>query len=259
MTRPCLNKPFVQPPFRLRELLLTLPAPAENLALDHALLNSADAGAGAGEVLRLWEPAEPMVVLGRSSAASEEVDLDACAALRVPVLRRVSGGATIVSGPGCLMYAVLLDLNKRPEVRAVDRAHSLVFGALVSALRPVIPSLRCAGTSDLVVEQAGGLLKCSGNSLRVGRNWLVYHGTLLYDFDLGLVSRVLREPRRQPDYRERRPHQDFLTNLPIDRTTLVECVRAAFGAGEALHEWPEEETRLLVAKHYGREEWILQR
>ena len=51
-----------------------------------------------------------MVVVGRSSRLDEEVHLDACRAAGVPVLRRPSGGAAIVSGPGCLMYALGAEL-----------------------------------------------------------------------------------------------------------------------------------------------------
>ena len=46
---------------------LTLPTAAENVVLDEALLEEAEARPGASELLRLWEPATPTVVLGRSS------------------------------------------------------------------------------------------------------------------------------------------------------------------------------------------------
>ncbi|HJT30886.1 MAG TPA: hypothetical protein VJ783_02385, partial [Pirellulales bacterium] len=85
-------------------LELTLPTPAENLALDEALLDEAEqhAAAGTGECLRLWEPAHRLVVVGRSSCVSTEVRTDFCRRQGLPILRRSSGGAAIVSGPGCL-------------------------------------------------------------------------------------------------------------------------------------------------------------
>ncbi|NJM55910.1 MAG: lipoate--protein ligase family protein, partial [Verrucomicrobiae bacterium] len=46
----------------MKLLRLTRPTPQENLALDEALLDLADAG-GAG-VLRLWESPSPFVVVG---------------------------------------------------------------------------------------------------------------------------------------------------------------------------------------------------
>src|ERR1700749_4064597 len=119
---------------------LTLPTAVENVALDEALLDAAEASAaeaesGArGEVLRLWEPQETMVVVGNSSRLTEEVRFDACAARGVPVLRRASGGAAIVSGPGCLMYAVVLSYELRPELRLIDHAHHFVLDTIAEAL-----------------------------------------------------------------------------------------------------------------------------
>jgi len=51
----------------MKLLDLTLPSPAENLALDEALLDAAEAGEMADEVLRFWESPQPLVVVGRSS------------------------------------------------------------------------------------------------------------------------------------------------------------------------------------------------
>ena len=56
----------------MRLLDLTLPTAAENVALDEALLDAAEAASEQGseepEVLRLWEPTQFFVVVGRSSA-----------------------------------------------------------------------------------------------------------------------------------------------------------------------------------------------
>ncbi len=122
----------------MQYLDLTLTTPAENLALDEALLDEAEQADEPTETLRLWEPAGPMVVLGRSSKAAEEANREACTRLDVPILRRVSGGAAIVAGPGCLMYALVLSYRLRPTLRAVDHAHRFVLGTMAAALEPLI-------------------------------------------------------------------------------------------------------------------------
>ena len=67
--------------------------PAENLALDEALLDACESGQG-GEVLRFWAPREPFVVVGYGNAAAREVDRSACRSLGIPILRRCSGGGS---------------------------------------------------------------------------------------------------------------------------------------------------------------------
>ena len=235
----------------MRYLDLTLPSPAENLALDEALLESAESAGQPTEVLRLWEPTAPMVVLGRSSRIVNEVRSDACRMTGTVVLRRVSGGATIVTGPGCLMYGLVLSLQTRPQLRTVDHAHRFVLATLAAALKPLVDGVGPRGTSDLAI----GDKKFSGNSVRVKREHLLYHGTLLYHFPLELIERYLAMPLRQPDYRNGREHGKFVTNLPLPCTAIQQALVTAWDAVEPYDDWPEELTARLVAEKYGRREW----
>lgn len=235
----------------MKLLDLTLTTPAENLALDDALLEEAEYAEHAPEVLRLWESPQPAVVVGRSSQFGAEVDLDACRSFGVPVFRRCSGGAAVVLGPGCLMYSLVLSLEQRPQLRFVTEAHRTVLGRLVETLRPLVPGVRCLGTSDLAV----GDRKFSGNSLRCKRTHLLYHGTLLYDFPVELIARCLRSPPRQPDYRQGRSHEVFVANVPVPAAALRRALVAGFAADEPLTDWPVQRTAQLVDERYARADW----
>ena len=118
----------------MKLLDLTLDSPAENLALDEALLELAEAGQSDDDVLRLWESPQTAVVIGRSSRIRDEVDVTACAKDSIPVLRRCSGGTSVVIGPGCLMYAVVLSYERHPDLRMVDMAHGYVLGKVAAAV-----------------------------------------------------------------------------------------------------------------------------
>ena len=204
---------------------VTFPTIEENLAFEEAMLLVAE-DEYPEETLRLWDARQPFIVLGRGSKRANEVDLAAAAEARVPCFRRISGGATVVAANGCMFYAVVLSLQKRPHLRMLDQAHQFVLGELVQALRPLQPDIEVAGTSDLVV----GGRKVSGNSLRVTRDWLLYHGTLLLDMDLSLVATYLHHPPREPEYRGYRGHAEFLTNLHIDRQAVADGLQNAWNA-----------------------------
>ncbi len=243
----------------MRYLELTLPTPAENLALDEALLEEAEAAPGPIETLRVWESPEMMVVVGRSSRLGCEVNLAACRRSGVPVLRRPSGGAAVVLGPGCLTYALILSHQLRPETRRIDAAHRYVLGRTAPALSGGTPGIACAGTSDLALTEGNGAavpwLKCSGNSARVKRRHLLYHGTLLYDFPLERVTEYLPMPPRVPDYRAGRRHDRFLTNLPLGRDIICSLLRRTWSAAERATDWPRARTAALVAEKYGQAAW----
>ena len=239
----------------MRYLDLTLPTPAENLALDEALLEEAELAGRPTETLRLWEPLAPMVVVGRSSRIDAEVRRGACRQRGIPIVRRASGGAAVVTGPGCLMYGLVLSYQRRPELRMIDRAHRFVLGRIASALRPLVPGVTCRGTSDLAVSD----LKFSGNSVRCKRDHFLYHGTILYNFGLDLIDRCLTIPPRQPDYRNGRAHGDFLANLPLPADQIRQILRAAWNASELRTDWPEDRTARLAADKYARRELNEQR
>jgi lipoate-protein ligase A len=240
---------------------LTLTRLAENLALDEALLDEAERleaetlAAGGGEVLRLWESPATAVILGRSSRAGDEANLDLCEAENVPVLRRTSGGCAVVIGPGCLMYSAVLSYERHPQLRILDEAHRFVMQRLQQALAGLLDGVQFAGTCDLTWRGR----KFSGNSLRCKRSHLLYHGTLLYDFPVAAIARYLRTPPREPEYRAARPHHDFVTNVPVDPKRLKERLSAAFAASTPRGAWPVEQVAQLMATRYGRPEWHRER
>jgi lipoate-protein ligase A len=235
----------------MRYLDQTLPTAAENLALDEALLDEAEQAVAPVETLRLWESPQPLVIVGRSSRIDAEVRRAACLAAGIPVLRRASGGAAIVAGPGCLMYALVLSYRLRPHLRVLSQAHRDVLGTLAGALEPLMPGVQCRGTSDLTL----GLQKFSGNSARCRREHLLYHGTLLYDFPLKLIDRCLTMPPRMPDYRGSRAHDGFVVNLPLPVETIRQALASAWDAREPYADWPADRVARLVAEKYGRPEW----
>jgi lipoate-protein ligase A len=232
-------------------LELTLDTPAENVAVDEALLLSAENDEATDDVLRIWEPRQCFVVLGSSSRIKAEVNRDYCEAEGIQIVRRTSGGAAIVAGPGCLMYSVVLSLSERPELRSIDRAHRFVLDSLAAVFDRLVPGVARRGVSDLAVSDR----KFSGNSLRLKRNHLLYHGTLLYDFRLDLVGACLPSPPRQPAYRARRAHDEFIVNLPLDRRSIHAAITSAFGASLLGKCWPSELTANLAAEKFTADDW----
>jgi lipoate-protein ligase A len=232
-------------------LELTLPTIAENLALDEALLQQADAGESTTELLRIWKADEFFVVLGRNSKVSDEVNRPPHEAESIPIFRRVSGGASVLAGPGCMFYSLLISLETRPQLRMLDEAHRFVMSRMVSALRPLVPPIAFDGTCDLVVDGR----KISGNSLRLVRNWMLYHGTILLDLDLSAVDRWLKHPPREPAYRKGRRHSQFVTNLHVPFASVAHALRMAWNATVEKHDIPRQTIDQLIVEKYSQPTW----
>jgi lipoate-protein ligase A len=238
----------------MRFLALTLPSLAENLALDEALLLGAEAGQ-AEPTLRVWEWRAPAVVLGAVCDLARDVQEAACRAGGVPVLRRSSGGGTVLLDKGCLCYSLVLAFGQAPELSDIRSSYRHLLGRVRDALRDAVPAIEVAGISDLAV--AGQ--KCAGSAQQRKRQFLLHHGTLLYDFNLSLVGRYLRQPARQPEYRQDRPHAAFLTNLPLAAAEVTRRLRAAWQADEEISAWPADSVRELVGTKYDNPAWTRRR
>jgi len=237
---------------RMRFLDKTLPCIAENLALDEALLEERDAGRhGPGELLRIWRAESPFVVLGRSSPVELEVNRHLAVAEGIPIFRRVSGGATVLAAPGCLFYSLFLSLEQRPQLRMLDEAHRFVMRRMMEALHPLQPEIQTAGTCDLIL----GGKKVSGNSVRLVRDWMLYHGTLLLDMDLDLVERLLGRPQREPEYRRGRSHREFINNLHLPEQKVIDSLKNTWQAEDASYPLPMLQVKKLVSEKYSQSKW----
>jgi len=218
---------------------MSAPTVAENLALDDAAARSA-AAAGLHR-LRFWWGGPPAVVMGSGERPEQVVDAQACARLGVDVLKRSTGGGSVLQTGGVLNYSLVTpapaSLDPKPGFRPGLDLICAILKAFGIAGKP-------AGTSDVAV----GDRKISGNAQ--ARRWkaLLVHGTLLVDFDYDLASAVLRHPPREPSYRGGRSHRDFLVTLralgvSADRAALERAAIAAanglFGALPAASALPE--------------------
>lgn len=241
----------------MKYLDLTLSTPSENLACDEALLDACEERE-AEEVLRVWEPQEYFVVLGYANHVATEANLELCRAQTMPVFRRCTGGGTVLQGPGCLNYTLVL---KIPEIDGGITATNCTImkrqrAALLSALGNASSNLcakevTVAGITDLAL----GSMKFSGNAQRRRKNFLLFHGSFLLNFDLSLIDRLLPMPSKQPDYRQHRRHAEFLVNLGLSASAVKAALRAEWRADEIETEVPLAAIQSLARQKYATAEW----
>ena len=227
----------------------TFRTPEENLACDEALLDWAEEGAGA-PVLRFWESPGLFAVLGYSKKIASEVDLKACRKDGVPVLRRCSGGGTVLQGPGCLNYSLILKIEGG-ELGTLRGTNGFVLKQHERAFKALGIDARMEGHTDLTVTG----LKFSGNAQRRKRRFLLFHGTFLYRFDLALISKYLPVPADQPAYRNNRGHAAFVVNVRSDAADIKRSVAKVWDAREAFGKTPLEKIETLSKEVYTRREW----
>lgn len=227
----------------------------ELLAREEALLDYCEEREHSG-FLMFWESSDYFVVLGYGKPLAPEVFEEECIRSGIPILRRASGGGTVLQGPGCLNYTLVLPVASAQELESITGANRFIMETTRRALAPLTHGkLEVRGHTDLTV----GGLKFSGNAQRRKRRCLLFHGSILVNFDLAMIARTLRLPLIQPDYRANRAHQEFITNFEASRSRIEIALRQAWNANTETSADVNAKilsaAAALVESKYSRDEW----
>jgi len=157
--------------------------------------------------LSVYPYPEVAVILGRGGKPTIELRSDTICADCVPILRRAGGGCAVVLDPGNVIVSVVLPL---PGIGGVKTAFRWLSDRLIDGLASLgVPEVKQRGISDLAL----GDRKIGGSCIYRTRGLLYYSATLLVSPNIDLVERYLQHPPREPGYRKRRPHREFMGQL----------------------------------------------
>lgn len=240
--------------------------PEENLALDEALVDALDEEGGE-ETLRFWESSAHFLVLGHGNHVAREVQLERCEKLRIPIFRRCSGGGAVLQGAGCFNYSLIVNIAESGPLAHITTTNRYIMARHREALERLLKrKVAVRGTTDLAIaadarevvnpdSEAVRWLKFSGNAQRRKRRALLFHGSFLLRMDLELLGNVLAHPSQEPEYRDRRAHAEFVTNIPLVSADIRRALIESWQAGGPLENPPLERMRSLVTEKYSRQEW----
>jgi len=160
---------------------------AQNIALNRALLEARQAEE-IPSTLRFLRFA-PSALLGYHQSAEQELNLDYCRANNIAIQRRITGGGAIYFDETQLGWE--LYLHKRDvgtaDMQAIAKR---ICHAAATAISALGVDARYRPRNDIEVDGR----KISGTGGAFDGDALLYQGTLLIDFDIEKMLRVLRIP-----------------------------------------------------------------
>lgn len=168
----------------------------------------------------------PSIILGKTLQKEKEIFEHK---KHPPVLFRLSGGGSVLHGKGNLNYAFAANLKEHPHLFSVPFSYQKILQGIIDELNQNSKNKKqfhLQGHSDICVLQKNSLRKISGNSQVRKKNWLLHHGTFLYQKDiLKKISYYLKFPPKIPEYRKQRSHKDFLIQtLPIRHCSQIKKI-----------------------------------
>lgn len=152
--------------------------PYFNIALEEFVLKQSNQ-----DIFMLWQNS-PSLIVGKHQNPFREVEPSCVLAENVPVIRRISGGGTVLHGEGNLNYTFITNAKISED--------KINFGKYT---RPILQFLNDSGVPATMTGKSNltvNGLKFSGNAAHVFKNRSIHHGTLLFDADLKRIKNYLR-------------------------------------------------------------------
>jgi lipoate-protein ligase A len=144
------------------------------------------------------------IVLGISSKVDELIHVDQAVQKEVEIIRRYSGGGTVVVDENTIFVSFICDHShlKLPPFPLQIMEWSAQFYQFLNPLKFALKE------NDYTLDEK----KFGGNAQYLTKSRFVHHSTLLYAFNPELMQ-LLKLPKKAPNYRAQRDHQDFLVTL----------------------------------------------
>ena len=239
----------------MKTLDISFAEPALNLACDEILLEEVDSGVRE-PTLQFWESSTTFVVIGYGNDLDRECRVLECEKHGIPIFRRASGGGTVLQGPGCLNYSLILKIGQAEETLNIGKTNCHVMKTNRDALGQALgQKVEIEGHTDLAIDG----VKFSGNAQRRKKNALLFHGTVLLDFDLSLINLTLRTPSFEPEYREGRPHDQFCRNIPLSVDTVKRALGQAWRITDQAPPIDVAKVQRLAKQKYSNPNWTRHR
>ena len=199
----------------------------DELEIDDALL----AASNESVLLRFWELESTAVVLGRGKTSAQDVFEEACLSDGVPIVKRSSGGGTVLQGPGSFNYSLILPIQSYDALSTISDTNRFIMQSHCEALKPLEADLNVSGITDLCIKDR----KINGNAQRRSKTHILFHGCFLMGISFELITKYLKMPSIKPEYRENRSHQDFLTQASFSKEDLKYSLKKAWGVNQTIH------------------------
>ncbi|XP_006660155.1 lipoate-protein ligase A [Oryza brachyantha] len=147
------------------------------------------------------------IVMGVSGRVSELVETEPVLRDQVPVIRRFSGGGTVIVDQGTVFVTFICSKTAIAGLQPFPRDIMSWTGQLYGKVFNGFGEFHLREN-----DYAFSHRKFGGNAQSITRDRWVHHTSFLWDYDMKNMD-YLKIPNRAPDYRLARNHTDFLCRM----------------------------------------------
>jgi len=150
------------------------------------------------------EGSPPAIVMGISGKSHELIDIEKAKRNNIPLIKRFSGGGTVVVDGNTLFITFIFQKEihpfsfPEPIMRWSENLYQAALPLKGFQLKE----------NDYVIDEK----KCGGNAQYIKKERWLHHTSFLWDYTPHLME-LLLHPKKTPSYRQGRVHHDFLCRL----------------------------------------------
>ncbi len=234
--------------------------PPESAAIDEAILEAHSDGLVLN-TLHFYRRSQPTISLGYFQKIQETVNLEECDRRGVALVRRKSGGSSIYTDPGQLIYALVVRESDLPG------EHAEAFKVVCSAIARAVSSFGIVASYRPMNDVEVDGQKISGNAQLRRKGSVLVHGTMLLETNTETMDAVLR-PRAVEEGDAKRPSERVgtlgsLMTGPVpsmlEMKTAIACEFSREFDVEFLGSGLSDREKMLVSEfvkdRYGNNDW----
>jgi lipoate---protein ligase len=183
----------------------------QQLQIEEALLRTDDRN-----FLIINHGSSRSIVMGLSGEPSALLNLDLVRRDSVPVIKRYSGGGTVIIDENTLFVSMIFSKDCGPISLFPESIMQWSYLLFKSAWK--LPDFSLID-NDYAIKNR----KCGGNALYIRKERWLHHTSFLWDYSDENMD-YLRLPPKQPAYRKERIHTDFLCRLKEYAPSLKDLI-----------------------------------
>ena len=244
---------------------------AMNMAIDEAIL--AAQKEQPNPTLRFYDWTQPTFSFGYFQDIAAEVDIEACRGDGIELIKRMTGGGTVVHGWE-LTYTLILPRNAGELT--VSEAYQRIGHSLVKAFQKLGIRAQCYAACTDTVQTAQNICltnpaehdvmsdnkKLAGVSVRRNRNGIMFQGYISLEM---LPDAILIRLSKQPEVQKMLREKSAAINTDgrsIPRNALIQAISETFNLGITFHSGELSATeyahaKTLVETKYATKTWNL--
>jgi len=164
------------------------------------------------------EGSPPAIVMGISGKVEELIDHEKLLSAPIPVIKRFSGGGTVVVDQETIFISFLCQKDLHDFTPYPEPIMKWTEGIYKEAFQ--LPDFHLRENDYVIGEK-----KCGGNAQYLRKERWIHHTTFLWNYQTALMD-LLLHPKKSPQYRQERQHGDFLTCLSQHLPSKAEFIES---------------------------------